>query len=176
MDVFLTLSPWSSNSPLSRRLTFSLASTGDPQPLSGRIQPRGTAHLLMSRWAVWRREDGSDACAGVPVGSALTRGGCGSTRAQMAAARAPVSGRGAWRPRDAACVRSSVWAATAVAAVATVRVPSGLALGGGGQLAADAHVAAHRRAARCPLCVPPQLQPDVSRRLGGGALGFYSLF
>ena len=44
----------------------------------------------MSRWAVWRREDGSDACAGVPVGSPLTRGGCGSTRARMAAARAHV--------------------------------------------------------------------------------------
>lgn len=44
----------------------------------------------MGRWAVWRRERGSDACAGVPVGSALARGGCGSTRARVAAARAHV--------------------------------------------------------------------------------------
>ena len=44
----------------------------------------------MGGWAVFARESGSHACAGVPVGSALTRGGCGSTRARMAAARAHV--------------------------------------------------------------------------------------
>ena len=52
--------------------------------------PAHTAHLLMGRWAVWRRERGSDACAGAPVGSALARGVCGSTRDRMAAARAHV--------------------------------------------------------------------------------------